>query len=294
MAIHGPLGILAAVSIGAAGGGLGNAVGQQISYGDVDFRAVGAQMVFSGITAGASSFALSMTGLFPRTGNFRKDFINNLSFLSSPDTPFNQRGVGIIGLAITGFFSQYGFPNPNSIRIAKKILKIRLLNYTFKKRGKKMEFKTSKWLFYLLLPIIIVGQIFAIWFISNYKFEGPFIFDVIAILFLIGQILLFLIFYKFTNFKVIIDEEGIKKIRFKRQIYFIKWDDIEDIKLYNKNCPWIFFSKDNLDKVSIDRARLFKKTIFLIYNEEIGNAIFKYCKNGYVLKKYIHSLEKVK
>lgn len=123
LAIPGLIGILAAVSIGAAGGGLGNAVGQQISYGDVDFRAVGAQMVFSGITAGASSFALSMTGLFPRTGNFRKDFINNLSFLSSPDTPFNQRGVGIIGLAITGFFSQYGFPNPNSIRIAKKNIK---------------------------------------------------------------------------------------------------------------------------------------------------------------------------
>ena len=58
-----------------------------------------------------------------RTGNFRKDFINNLSFLSSPDTPINQRGVGIIGLAITSFFSQYGFPNPNSIRIAKKNIK---------------------------------------------------------------------------------------------------------------------------------------------------------------------------
>ena len=148
-----------------------------------------------------------------------------------------------------------------------------------------MEFKTSKWLFYLLLPILIVGQIFGIWLISNYKFEGPFIFDVIAILYLIGQILLFLILYKIAFFNVIIDEEGIKKIRFKRQIYFIKWDDIEDIKLYNKNCPWIFFSKDNLDKVSIDRARFFKKTIFLIYNEEIGDAIFKYCKNGYVLKK---------
>lgn len=157
-----------------------------------------------------------------------------------------------------------------------------------------MEFKTSKWLFYLLLPIIIVGQIFGIWIICNYKFEGPFIFDAMPILFLSSLVILFLILYKIAFFNVIIDEEGIKKIRFKRQISFIKWDDIEDIKLYNKNCPWIFFSKDNLDKVSIDRARLFKKTIFLIYNEEIGNAIFKYCKNGYVLKKYIHSLEKVK
>lgn len=157
-----------------------------------------------------------------------------------------------------------------------------------------MEFKTSKWLFYLLLPIIIVGQIFGIWLISNYKFEGPFIFDVIAILFLIGQILLFLIFYKIAFFNVIIDEEGIKKIRFKRKICFIKWDEIEDIKLYNKNCPWIYFSKDNLDRIGVTKASLFKKTIFLIYNEEIGNAIFKYCKNGYVLKKYIHSLEKVK
>ena len=123
LAISGPLSIIAAVLIGAVGGGLGNAVGQQISYGDVDFRAVWAQMAFSGITAGVSTFALSMTGLFPRTGNFRKDFINNLSFFSSPDTPFNQRGVGMISLAITGFFSQYGFPNPNSIRIAKKNIK---------------------------------------------------------------------------------------------------------------------------------------------------------------------------
>ena len=123
LAIHCPLGLIAAALIGACGGGLGNTVGQQISYGDVDFRAVLAQMAFSGITAGVSTFALSMTELFPRTGNFRKDFINNLSFFSSPDTPFIQRGVGIISLAITGFFSQYVFPNPNSIIIAKKNIK---------------------------------------------------------------------------------------------------------------------------------------------------------------------------
>ena len=87
--------------IGAGGGFLGNTVGQLISYGDVDLRAAGIQALYSGITAGLSTGVLQMTKLFPKIGNFKTDFINNLALWSGPNTPIHMGGAGSIAAAVT-------------------------------------------------------------------------------------------------------------------------------------------------------------------------------------------------
>lgn len=115
LAVGGVGGILLAVGIGAIGGALGNATGQLISYGDVNEKAVGIQALYSGMTAGFSTGILKMTGLFPKTGDFMTDFINNLSLWSAEDTIYNG-GPGIISAAITAFLAYFGLPNANNAR----------------------------------------------------------------------------------------------------------------------------------------------------------------------------------
>ena len=116
LAVPGLGGVALASIIGAGGGFLGNTIGQLISYGDVDLRAAGIQALYSGITAGLSTGVLQMTKLFPTTGNFKVDFVNNLALWSGPNTLVHMGGAGSIATAVTFWFTYYGFPSANMIR----------------------------------------------------------------------------------------------------------------------------------------------------------------------------------
>lgn len=63
-----------------------------------------------------------MTKLFPVTGNFKVDFINNLALWTPGAKPISI-GAGSIGAALTAWFSYYGFPNANTIRNYQRGLK---------------------------------------------------------------------------------------------------------------------------------------------------------------------------
>ena len=115
LAVSGPGGILLAACIGAIGGALGNVTGQLISYGNVDGRAVFIQAFYSAITAGASTGILEATKLFPKTGNFKRDFVNNLRFYASEDVIY-KAGPGIISSSVTGFLAYLSLPSANTIR----------------------------------------------------------------------------------------------------------------------------------------------------------------------------------
>lgn len=74
--------------------------------------AIGAVAVAAGLTTGV----LQMTKLFPTTGNFKVDFVNNLALWSGPNTPIHMGGTGSIAAAVTVWFTYYGFPSANMIR----------------------------------------------------------------------------------------------------------------------------------------------------------------------------------
>ena len=120
VAIAGGTGIALAFIIGAAGGAIGNATGQLISYGDVDYRAVALQALYSGISAGLSTGVLKMTKLFSTGGNFVDNFVDNLALWSSPDVSDYINGAGLIGAVVTVWFTYYSLPSPNVVRKYKK------------------------------------------------------------------------------------------------------------------------------------------------------------------------------
>jgi hypothetical protein len=113
-------GLAIAFAIGAAGGAIGNATGQIISYGDVDYRAVALQALYSGMSAGLSTGVLKMTELFSTGGNFIDDFVDNLALWSSPDLSDYMNGAGLIGAVVTEWFSYYSLPSPNAVRKHRK------------------------------------------------------------------------------------------------------------------------------------------------------------------------------
>ncbi len=105
------------MAIGTVVGGFtGNIVSQAISYGNVELMPALAQGLLSGFTAAASTGALSLSGLFPKTGSFKADFVSNLALWSKPGTPYLSRGASLIGISASIWFANYSLPSTNSLR----------------------------------------------------------------------------------------------------------------------------------------------------------------------------------
>ena len=119
----------------------------------------------------------------------------------------------------------------------------------------------------------------------DYAFESVSSFIFVLLFWFCFPTLLLVMMIKTSFFDVVIDENGVSKYRFNKLLLNISWEELRDIKFYNPQCPWIVFSKQSLDGIGIDRARLFMKTVALIYNKEIGEAVLKYCTNEEILKK---------
>lgn len=148
------------------------------------------------------------------------------------------------------------------------------------------KFKTSRVLFYITLIASIISFCVFVIIVIDTKFKDGIGWNVLYItLFLIMPILVLMMMIKISFIDVIIDEKGISKYRFKKLLLNISWEELKDLKFYNPPCPWIVFAKESLDGVGIDKARLFMKTIALIYVDEVGEAVLKYCTNDDILKK---------
>lgn len=152
------------------------------------------------------------------------------------------------------------------------------------------KFKTPRVLFYITCFCFCFFMIMGILSLIDYAFEsiGTFIF--VLIFWFIFPTVLLLMMIKISFFDVIINENGVSKYRFNKLLFNISWEELEEIKFYNPPCPWIVFSKQPLDGVGIDKARLFKKTVALIYSKEIGEAVLKYCTNRKILNKINYNL----
>jgi hypothetical protein len=65
-------------------------------------------------------------------------------------------------------------------------------------------------------------------------------------------------------------DKGIEKTFFGRMVRFIKWEDVYEIrKIKTGIAEWLFFSKTNLEGISIDRCRSRKDTIYIVSTKEI-------------------------
>ena len=148
------------------------------------------------------------------------------------------------------------------------------------------RFKTSRILFYITLCASIIAFTFFIYFCIKSQFQYEIGWNVLfVILFLVLPILILLMMIKISFVDITINEKGISKYRFNKLLLSITWEELKDIKFYNPICPWIVFSKESLDGVGLDRARLFMKTISLLYVDEVGEYVLKYCANKDILKK---------
>ena len=94
--------IAVACVLSFAGGFAGNAIGQKISYGDIDYRASALQGAFSLITNTATFTGYRKMGIV-NGATFGEKFIDALK-------------ISPIGVATSAYFSYYSLPNPNSIR----------------------------------------------------------------------------------------------------------------------------------------------------------------------------------
>ncbi len=149
------------------------------------------------------------------------------------------------------------------------------------------KYHGSLGIFYLVLVFTLLGfSIFiTLFYISNIRDSIYYIIACILMLVVLPLILL-LIMYKLCFTTIVINEKGIIKSRFNKTILFISWEELVDIKLYNPINPWIVFSKKKLDGVGIETARFFMKTISLVYVDDIGDDILRYCTN----EKLLHEL----
>ena len=73
-----------------------------------------------------------------------------------------------------------------------------------------------------------------------------------VIVFLVLPILMTLFLAKICLFDIVIDAKGIHKIRFKKETFFISWDELKDIRLYNTSALWIVFAKESLIKIKLE------------------------------------------
>ena len=95
-------GVLAATVIGGAGGFAGSAVGQVISYGNIDIGAAALNAAINAITTGFSAFGLALSGLYAG-GSWMSRFMK-------------AAGISEVGVGISIFFSTQNLPNPNDYR----------------------------------------------------------------------------------------------------------------------------------------------------------------------------------
>ena len=148
------------------------------------------------------------------------------------------------------------------------------------------RFKTSRVLFYITLITSIMLFCSFVIFVIDTNFKYGIGWNVLfVVLFLLVPILVLLMMIKISFIDVIINEKEISKYRFKKLLLNISWGELKDIKLYNPICPWIVFAKESLDGVGIDKDRLFMKTIALLYVDEVGETVLKYCTNEDMKRK---------
>ena len=148
------------------------------------------------------------------------------------------------------------------------------------------KFKTSKKIFYLSSVFSVLSLIIYVFICINSKFQDGIVWNILYIVFfVIFPTLTTLMMAKISFFDVLIDEKGVSKYRFNKLLLNITWEEINDVQIYNPICPWIVFSKESLEGIDIDKARLFMNTITLLYTKEVDNAVFKHCQNEKLLEK---------
>ena len=144
----------------------------------------------------------------------------------------------------------------------------------------------GKFLFYIIFGISLFCVLFFCFTLPYHNNDEEwFIVIIVIVLMVINPILMTLFLAKICLFDIVIDAKGIHKIRFKKETFFISWDELKDIRLYNPPGLWIVFAKESLIKIKLDKARLFMKTISLAYSHEIKLALIKYCKDKTLLDK---------
>ena len=144
----------------------------------------------------------------------------------------------------------------------------------------------GKFLFYIVFGIsLFCGLFFCFKLPYHNNDEEWFMVIIVIVLMVINPILMTLFLAKICLFDIVIDAKGIHKIRFKKETFFISWDELKDIRLYNTSALWIVFAKESLIKIKLDKARFFMKTISLAYSHEIKLALIKYCKDKTLLDK---------
>ena len=102
LAIGGFFGFLATTVVSFVGGMLGNAAGQAVSFGRVDWRVSAIQGAFSAFSNAVAYIGLNFAGL--TTGSrWINRFVDSLK-------------ISDIGIAISVFLAYYSFPSPNGMR----------------------------------------------------------------------------------------------------------------------------------------------------------------------------------
>jgi hypothetical protein len=72
-------------------------------------------------------------------------------------------------------------------------------------------------------------------------------------------------------------EKGIEKTFFGKMVRFIKWDDVYEIrKIKTGIAEWLFFSKINLEGISIDSCKSRKDNIYIVNTKEIEKTIKRF------------------
>lgn len=144
-----------------------------------------------------------------------------------------------------------------------------------------------KWLFIVISIIVLIDYfLFIFTIIYTDLFENS-LWVIVLFIFFIGifPLFLFLYSYKIMFSTIIINEKGIYKKRFNKTKLFISWEELVDIKFYNPNYSWIVFSKEPIKNLGFSTITIFKKVICLVYVNEIGIDVLKYCHNEKIRTK---------